>query len=49
LHQVELNALRRIVDGFLVRPAGGRDPCTQVVEVRFGDIDRERADRSGVR
>src|SRR3954452_2594403 len=43
LHRRELHALRQIIDGFLVGPACGSDASTQVLEVGFGGLDRERS------
>src|SRR3954451_3939226 len=45
LHRREPRALRLIFDGLLFGPARGDDARPQVLEVRFGGLDRERADR----
>src|SRR6185436_15206050 len=42
LHRRQLHALRLICDGLPFGPARGRDTRTQVLEVRLGDVDRER-------
>src|SRR4051812_13096200 len=44
LDRRQLHALRRIVDGLLLGPARGRDTSTHVVEIRLGELDRERPD-----
>ena len=49
LHRRQLHALRGILDALLLGPARGRDARTQVLEVRLGDLDRERADRGVAR
>ena len=45
LHRRELGPCRGIVDGFLLGPARGHDSRTQVIEIRFAGLDRERPDR----
>src|SRR3954447_18943926 len=49
LHRRELHALRQIVDGLLLGKARRRDAGAQVLEVRLGSLDRERADRCAAR
>ena len=44
LHRLQLHALRGILDALLLGPARGRDAGAQVLEVRLGELDRERAD-----
>src|SRR5215207_185469 len=43
LHRRELHPLRQVIDGFLVGPACGSDPSTQVLQVRLGSLDLERS------
>ena len=45
----ERHALRVVLDGLLLGPARGGDARPQVLEVRLGDLDRERADRGVAR
>src|SRR6185503_7057838 len=48
LNGVERDALRLVLDGLLIRPARGRDPRTQRLELLLGDLDLgEGADRWG--
>ena len=42
----ELRALRSVVDGLLVRPPRGGDAPAKIDEVRFRNMDGERADRA---
>ena len=42
------NALRSVVDRFLVRPAGQRDTAAQVVDRLLRDVDAEGPDRRGI-
>jgi hypothetical protein len=44
LERRELHALRSVVDGLLFGPARRGDARPQVLEVRLGELDRERAD-----
>ena len=48
LNRRELHALRLISDGLPLGPARGLDARAQLLELRLGDLDRERPDR-GVR
>ena len=45
LHERERHALRVVLDGLLLGPARRGDARPQVLEIRLGDLDRERADR----
>src|SRR5262250_2007491 len=47
LQHRQLHALRPIADQFLVRPPRRRDACTQRLDLRLGNLDRERPDRRG--
>ena len=49
LDRRQLRALRLVLDGLLLGPARGRDASAQVLEVRLGNLDRERADRGVAR
>jgi len=49
LDRRQLHALRGIRDTLLLGPAHGRETRAQVLEVRLGDVDRERADRGVAR
>src|SRR5687767_3127076 len=49
LHERERHALRVILDGLLLGPARGREARTQILELRLGDVDRERLDGGVVR
>src|SRR3954451_8264267 len=49
LQRCQLHALRPICDELLAWPPRGRDASTQVLELRLGSLDREWADRCGVR
>jgi hypothetical protein len=47
LQHRQLHALRPIADQLLVRPARRRDARTQRLDLRLGNLDRERPDRRG--
>src|SRR5450631_1997222 len=45
----ERYALRQIIDALLLGPTCSSDASAKVLEIRLGDINRERTDRCGVR
>ena len=49
LHDRQGHALRVVLDRLLVREARAGEASPQVLELRRGDVDRERADRGVVR
>ena len=49
LHDREGHALRVVLDGLLLGEARRGDARPQVLEIRLGDLDRERADRGVAR
>ena len=49
LHRRQLHTLRGILDALLLGPARRGDPRPQVLEVRLGELDRERPDFAATR